>query len=357
MSSIPTSARQFYYPITSQGWDKLKQRTVPIPKLRPTEILVKVHAVSLQYRDLLVGNGKYPFSKPPPELVPCSDMAGEVVAVGEDAQGPLKVGDRVVANFITTHLYGVTPKAGTWSDAQGGDCQGVLEDYKTYKPESLIRIPDHLSYEEASTLPCAAVTAYNALLGGRKPLKAGDTVLILGTGGVSIFGLQFAVASGATVIVTSSSDAKLEQAKVLGATHGVNYRSNPAWSEEVLRLTNGEGVDHILEVSGETIKQSFDALKVGGQINVIAAVGPGGRTEALDAQSMLGMIIIKAANVRGINIGSVELFEKLLKLMAANPEKTRPVIAKVFGFNQTIEAFDGLDSQKYVGKIVISLDE
>lgn len=120
---------------TSEGWDKLKQRTVPVPQPKPTEVLVKVHAVSLQYRDLLVGNGKYPFSKPPPELVPCSDMAGEVVAVGEDAQGLFKVGDRVVANFITTHLYGVMPKAGTWADAQGGDCQGVLEDYKTYKPE------------------------------------------------------------------------------------------------------------------------------------------------------------------------------------------------------------------------------
>ncbi|KIY67741.1 alcohol dehydrogenase superfamily protein [Cylindrobasidium torrendii FP15055 ss-10] len=351
MSTISTSARQFYYPVIGQGWSQLKQRTVPVPTPKSSEVLVKIHAVSLQHRDLSIAKGAYPPSTLPADLIPGSDMAGEIVGLGDDIlNGPFKLGDRVCANFSTSYLSG-DPEDDFWQYAQGGNSHGVLTDYKTYKPEALVSIPAHLSYEEASTLPCAAVTAYNGLTGGRRPLKAGDTVLVMGTGGVSIFGLQFAVASGATVIVTSSSDAKLAYAKKLGATHGINYTTTPAWEDEVLALTSGKGVDHILEVTGGSIIQSLKAVKMAGQISIIGALASGA------GENILRSVIRKGAILRGITVGSVEKFKDMNRLIEANPEKTRPVVDKVFGFDQVIEAFDYLQSQKHVGKVVVSLSQ
>ncbi|KIY68665.1 NAD(P)-binding protein [Cylindrobasidium torrendii FP15055 ss-10] len=264
-------------------------------------------------------------------LVPISDMAGKVVAVGEDAGTAWKVGDRVSAAFSTTFIDGETTRA-SFAGAQGGDEHGVLTEFKAYRPEALVTIPEHLSYVEASTLPCAAVTAYNGLYGGPKPLKAGDTVLALGTGGVSIFGFQFGVAAGANVIVTSSSDKKLELAKKLGATHTINYNTTPDWENEVLRLTGGEGVDHVLEVAGSTLLQSIAA-----------------------ARSLPIAALSRSVIIRGIWIGSAARFREMNRLITANPEKTRPVVDKVFGFDQAVEAFEYLDAQKHVGKIVISV--
>nr|VWP01692.1 RNA pyrophosphohydrolase (EC ((Di)nucleoside polyphosphate hydrolase) [Ganoderma boninense] len=234
--ALPQTTREYRLPKVD-GFHNLTLQEGPIPPLKSNEVLLKVHAVSLQYRDLVVARGQYSFGPKKEDVVPGSDMAGEIVAVGEDVAG-WQVGDRAMPNFSLSHVFGEASDEG-WQTALGAPIDGVLTEYKVIPAHALVHVPAHMSYEEASTLPCAAVTAYNALLGGGRKLKGGDTVLIQGTGGVSIFGLQLAVASGATVIVTSSSDKKLEIAKKLGAKHLINYKTTPNWEEEVLKITNG----------------------------------------------------------------------------------------------------------------------
>ncbi|KIY68129.1 NAD(P)-binding protein [Cylindrobasidium torrendii FP15055 ss-10] len=351
MARLPTSTRHYVYTQHKQGWDKLKLESVSLPSLKPSEILVKIHAVSLQFRDIMIATG---LSGAPlaDDLVPCSDMAGEIIAIGEDVDANAwKIGDRVSSNFSLTYLDGEPTPEGM-AGSQGGPVQGVLTEFKAYKPEVLVHIPEHLSYEEASTLPCAAVTAYNGLLGARTPLKAGDTVLVQGTGGVSIFGLQFAVASGATVIITSSSDKKLELARKLGATHTINYTVTPDWATQVLRLTNGRGVDHILETTGNTLIESVKAIKTGGSIALIGVRG----IEVPSLKAFPLSAIYKGLNLRGVLVGSVAQFKAMNRLISANPEATRPVVDKIFKFEQVIEAYNYLNSQNHVGKVVISFD-
>ena len=228
--------------ISSFGIDSLEFVERPTPSPEAGEVLVKVRAISFNYRDLLVVKGIYnPKLKLP--RIPVSDGAGEVVAVGESVTA-WKPGDRVAAIFMQNWLDG-PPSADKSRGALGGDIDGMLAEYVVLKASGLVAIPEHLSFQEAATLPCAAVTAWNALYGG-KPLRVGETVLVLGTGGVSIFALQLAHAAGARVIATSSSDGKLAQAKALGASDGVNYREHPAWHEEVMKLTGGVGVDHVV---------------------------------------------------------------------------------------------------------------
>ncbi|PPQ74723.1 hypothetical protein CVT24_003919 [Panaeolus cyanescens] len=330
-NKIPTTTQSYVLPETGT-YKNLVLRETSIPAIGPNDALIKVHAVSLQYRDLLVVSGKYGLAKIPSNLIPCSDMAGEILALGSSASAssnPLnkwKVGDRVCANFTPDHLHGdATPEI--MASAFGANVDGVLTEYKVVPVHSLVEIPDHLSYEEASTLPyvpvplipylerphslthslthsrmaknrCAALTAYNALH-GPVPIKAGDHVLVLGTGGVSIFALQFAVAAGATVIATSSSDVKLKIASKLGAKHVINYKTTPEWEKEVLRITNGRGVDHTIEVSG-TLDQSIAATKMGsGQIHIIGFVSGSGSAPSVFP------IIGRAVTLRGILIGSV----------------------------------------------------
>ncbi|KAF7775738.1 hypothetical protein Agabi119p4_4131 [Agaricus bisporus var. burnettii] len=325
---------------------ELKEKPVNRPK--PHEVLVKVHAVSLQYRDLLIAQGFYAAKVISEGLVPCSDMAGEVLALGEGVLD-FKVGDRVCANFSMDHLYG-DPTSAIIESSLGGQSHGVLTQYRTFPAHSLVKFPEHFSYEEASTLPCAAVTAYNAL-NGPVPIKAGDTVLVLGTGGVSIFGLQFAVAVGATVIATSSSDEKLQIAADLGATHLINYRKNPDWDKEVLKLTNGVGVDHILEVGGfGTLPRSLNAVRVAGHLHIIGAV-----SEDKSDFNPITPTIYRAITLRGLVVGSVAQFKDMNRLISANPTKTRPVISKVFSFEEAREAYAFLESQKHVGKVVIKV--
>ncbi|KAI0830281.1 chaperonin 10-like protein [Trametes gibbosa] len=230
--SIPQTTREYRLP-KADGFHNLTLTEAPLPKLKEAEVLVKVHAVSLQYRDLVVATGAYALGQKA-NVVPGSDLAGEIVAVGGEVR-PWRVGDRVSSNFTTDHVFGDVTE-GVRATALGALVDGVLAEYKVLPAHALVSVPEHLNYEEASTLPCAAVTAYNALLGGQNPLKGGDTVLVQGTGGVSIFGLQIAVASGATVIATSSSDEKLEIAKKLGATYTINYKKTPNWDEEALRI-------------------------------------------------------------------------------------------------------------------------
>ncbi|KAF8193901.1 hypothetical protein K438DRAFT_1828248 [Mycena galopus ATCC 62051] len=342
--SLPTTTRQYFYPKIG-SYDNLALQEVPVSGPKANEVLVKTHAVSLQFRDLMVANGTYP-EKLPQNLIPGSDMAGEVIAVGEDVK-EWKVGDRVCPNFLQAKLHKDSPTA----QGLGGPVHGVLTQYRTFPAETLVAVPDHLSYEEASTLPCAAVTAYNALFSGFAPVKAGDTVLIQGTGGTSIFALQFAVASGATVIATSSSDEKLKLALKLGAKHGINYKTTPNWAAEVAKLTNGVGVDHVVEVAGNaTLAQSMEAVKAGGSVDLVGVVGGIGDVPPPD---IVLSAIFKELNIRGISIGSVVQFKNMNRLISANIEVTRPVIDKVFGFEDLKTAYAHLASQTHVGKVVI----
>lgn len=342
--SIPTQARQYVLP-KFEGIQSLTVREVPVPKPKVNKVLVKIHAVSLNYRDLIISLDKYPLPKKEKDLVPCSDLAGEIVSVGEDVK-KWRVGDRVCANFALGHIYG-DPDMGKLGTALGGAVDGGLTEYAAFPEQSLVKVPDYMTYEEASTLPCAAVTAYNGLCGST-PVKGGDWVLVQGTGGVSIFGLQLAVALGANVIATSSSDEKLKLATKLGAKHTVNYKTTPDWEKAVLELTGGRGVDHVIEVGGPgTFAKSLTSIRMGGSVYVIGFLGAG----AGDDSSLSMQILSKAAVVRGVLVGSVQQFEDMNRLLTAR--EIHPVIDRVFEFEEAQEAYKHLQSQKHVGKIVI----
>ncbi|EIW56484.1 NAD-P-binding protein [Trametes versicolor FP-101664 SS1] len=344
--SIPTKTREYRLPKVD-GFHNLTLTEAPIPKLKATEVLVKVHAVSLQYRDLIVAKGTYPLGQKE-NVVPGSDLAGEIVALGPEVAG-WAVGERVSSNFATDHVFG-DPTPENKATGLGAPIDGVLTEYKVLPAHALVRIPEHLSYEEASTLPCAAVTAYNALL-GPNPLKGGDVVLVQGTGGVSIFGLQLAVASGATVIATSSSDEKLKIAKSLGAAYTINYKTTPNWDEEALKITNGRGVDHVLEVGGPgTLMKSVNAVRYGGTISVIGFVAG-----QADVSELPIKVLSKGAIVRGILIGSRTQFEDMNRLITA--VKLKPVVDKVFAFEDLRKAYEYQDSQQHVGKVVVKVSK
>ncbi|KAJ7702046.1 alcohol dehydrogenase superfamily protein [Mycena metata] len=343
--SLPTTTRQWCYPQLG-SFDNLVIQEVPVGGPKANEVLVKIHAVSLQFRDLLIASGDYParYGSMPPNLVPCSDGAGEVIAVGSDV-AEWKAGDRVCANVMLDKVHNDAPI----NLALGGEVHGMLTQYRTLPANSLVRIPEHLSYEEAATLPCAGLTAYNALLSGYEPVKAGDTILVQGTGGVSMFALQFAVASGATVIVLSSDDEKLKVATKLGAKHVINYKTTPNWAEEAQKRTNGRGVDRVIEVAGN-LQPSFAAIRRGGSIDIIGFVGA--NSAPFD---IILPTIAKQVNIRGIYAGSVVQFNNMNRLIAANVETTRPVIDKVFAFEEAKAAFAHLKSQAHVGKVVIKV--
>lgn len=313
------------------------------PRPGPHEVVVKFHAASLNYRDLLFARGVY---NPNPRFpaIPLSDGAGEVSAVGDEVTR-WKVGDRVCPIFMQGWIEGgCTPdKAAT--SLGGGGLDGVLREYGNFHESGLVRIPDHLSYEEAATLPCAAVTAWHALVNvGR--LKAGETVLTLGTGGVSIFALQFAKLHGARVIATSSSDEKLARVRELGADETINYKNTPDWDKEVLRLTGGAGVDHIVEVGGAgTLPKSINAARMEGIISVIGVLSQGGGLDPM-------RVLMKLLRMQGIFVGSREMFEDMNRAIAVN--QLKPVIDKTFPFDQAREALQYMESGSHFGKIVIT---
>ncbi|KZT00029.1 NAD(P)-binding protein [Laetiporus sulphureus 93-53] len=345
---IPTVTREYHLPKVD-GFHNLTLRRAPVRALKSKEVLVKVHAVSLQYRDLVVAKGQYPLGQKE-DPVPCSDMAGEIIAVGDQVT-KWSVGDRVCSNFSTEHIFG-DPTEEIKLSGLGAPIDGVLTEYKILPAHALVTIPPHLSYVEASTLPCAALTAYNALM-GPVPLKGGDTVLVLGTGGVSTFGLQFAAASGADVIVTSSSDSKLEVAAKLGAAHCINYKKTPNWEKEVLRVTHGRGVDHVIEVGGVgTLHKSIQSVRYGGFIHVIgfvAGVGTG------DLGNLPALLLGKAVTLRGILIGSRTQFEDMNRLITAR--QIKPVINSIFEFEEARAAYEYLESQQHIGKVVIKVSK
>ncbi len=308
------------------------------------QVLVKLHAVSLNYRDLLIANGQYPFAVNFGSLIPVSDGAGEIVAVGEGVRH-FKGGERVAALFSQSWLGGAQV-SDMWHTALGGAIDGVLTEYQVFSEDGLVTVPDQLSYEQAATLPCAAVTAWNALYFG-KPLVAGETVLTLGTGGVSVFAIQFARAAGARVIATSSSDAKLEKARALGAHETINYRQHPDWEKEVARLTDGLGVDHVVEVGGTgTLPRSIASTRPGGHIGLVGLLAQG---EPIDPLAILGA----SCSVRGVAVGSREMFEAMNRVIALH--RIEPVVDRVFGFDQASAALAYLADAGHVGKVVIRI--
>ncbi len=334
------------YEITEFGIDKLavKEREIPVPAAG--EVLVKFHAASLNFRDVMVVSGTYnPRMKLP--AVPFSDGAGEIVAVGEGVT-KWEVGDRVLPIVIQGWLDG-EPSADKAKTAIGaGGFNGVLREYGAFSEESVVAIPEHLSYEEAATLPCAAVTAWNALVVSGK-MKASDTVLTLGTGGVSVFAVQIAKHFGARVISTSSSDEKLERIRNLGADETINYKTREDWDKAVLELTDGRGVDHVVEVGGTgTLTRSVRAVRVGGHIALIGALDMAGDFNPIP-------VFMKGIRVQGIFVGSREMFEGL-NLMIESSE-IRPVVDRVFGFEEAREALHFMESGSHFGKIVIKIGE
>ena len=304
------------------------------------QITVRMRAASLNYRDLLMVQGKGGAYKLP--LIPFSDGAGDVVAVGEGVTR-VSVGDRVCPMFFQTWFDG-GPSASNRRLALGGTLPGVLQELRVLDAEGVSRTPDHLTFAEAATLPCAGLTAWRALF-EEAAVRPGHTVLVQGTGGVSIFALQLAKLAGATVIVTSSSDAKLERAKALGADHTINYRSVPDWGKSAADWTGG-GVDHIVEVGGkDTLQQSIEAARVGGTILVIGVLS------GFAQQIMIPSLFAKNLHVIGLSVGSRRMFEDMASAMGHN--QIKPEIDKTFDFTEVPDALRYMQQASHFGKIAI----
>jgi NADPH:quinone reductase-like Zn-dependent oxidoreductase len=326
---------------------QLALKTVPRPVAGPGQVLVRVRAVSLNQRDLLVLRGQYGQGGGDMHgRVPLSDGAGEVIGVGTGVTR-FKTGDRVAGIFFTRWIEGKRHADVAASARGGGGVDGMLSEVVAASQDSLVRIPDHLTYEEAATLPCAGVTAYRALFveGG---LKKGDFVLLEGTGGVSMFGLQFAAAAGARPIITSSSDEKLDRARKLGAVGTVNYRTNAEWQREVRKLTANVGVDHVLEVGGrDTLPRALEALGFEGHVAMI------GGLSGFASDVPVGRLMGSGASVTGIYVGSRADFEAMNRFITQH--KLRPVVDRVFEFADAPKAYDFMDNGSYFGKIVIRM--
>jgi NADPH:quinone reductase-like Zn-dependent oxidoreductase len=314
----------------------------PTPAPGPGEVLVGVRAVSLNYRDLMVVKGFYnPKMRLP--RIPCSDGAGEVVAVGADVT-LWKPGDRVIGIFMQNWFDGPLT-ANKARGALGGDVDGMLTDFIVLKEPGLVAIPDHLSYQEAATLPCAAVTAWNALATGE--LKPGSTVLIQGTGGVSIFALQFARLRGARVLGISSSYEKLERASSMGLDAGLNYRDNTDWDRWALDKTGGEGVDLVVEVGGAgTLPRSLRAIRPGGTVAQVGVL-----TQSADPFP-IPLILHKIARIHGIYVGSRRNFVEMNRAIAL--AELRPV-GEEFDWRQAREALDRMEEASHFGKLVLTV--
>jgi NADPH:quinone reductase-like Zn-dependent oxidoreductase len=324
------------------GIDALAIVERPMPKPQHRQVLVKVGACSLNFRDYMIVRGSYPMTARE-NLVPLSDGAGEVVEVGPGVMR-VKVGDKVAGCFFQ-RWPGGEPGPHLQTFALGGSVDGMLAEYVVLEEDGVVSLPAHLSLEEGATLPCAAVTAWHAMF-RHAGLIAGQSVLLQGTGGVSIFGLQFAHAMGITAIITSSSDDKLRRAKALGAAHGINYKTTPEWDKAAVELNGGRGVDHVLEVGGkDTLTRSFGAIRVNGKISIIG--GLSGRAHELNP----GLIFSKRANVQGISVGSMQTFEQMNAAIAANTIK--PVVDRVFGFDEVKAALHHMGAGAHFGKIVI----
>lgn len=325
------------------GIDRLVQVSRPELEPRPGEVKVRIRASSLNYRDLMTVRGEYNPRQPLP-LVPCSDGAGEVVAVGAGVKS-LAVGDRVTTLFAP-NWQGGAPERDKVRSTLGGPTDGGLQEFMTLPATAFVPMPAHLSFEEAATLPCAGLTAWSALvtLGS---VKAGDSVLIQGSGGVSLFALQLARLHGARVLAVSGSDEKLEKLRALGVEFGVNYRQNPKWGRAFLEYT-GRGVDHVVEVGGAgTFEQSLTAVKIGGTVSVIGTLSGG------SAPLNVTPILMKQIRVQGVLVGHREGHEALMRAISAHG--LRPTVDRHFPLAEIQQAFHYMASAQHFGKIVITL--
>jgi NADPH:quinone reductase-like Zn-dependent oxidoreductase len=330
-----------YEIVSADGIDALRMAERSSPEPGPGAVLVRLRASSINYRDLLTILDPESRGLPYPR-VPNSDGAGEVLAVGPGVTR-FAPGDRVAGTFFQRWDDGPIT-ADAMASALGGALDGVLADEVVLAEHGLVRIPAHLSFAEAATLPCAALTAWHALI-EKGRLRAGETVLLIGTGGVSIFALQFAALHGARPIVISSSDAKLERARSLGAWRTVNYRTTPDWDRAVVELTDGLGVDHVVEVGGAgTLERSIAASRVAGQIALIGVLSGG--------QINPTPIMRKSLTVHGIYVGSRAMFEAMNRAIAA--AVLRPVIDRQFAFDDARAAYHHMQAASHFGKIVIT---
>ncbi|KAJ0108977.1 hypothetical protein J7T55_005525 [Diaporthe amygdali] len=343
----PSTVKQWTVTGTDKGFDGLEFGDAPVPKVGENDVLVKIQGASLNYRDLIIPKGLYPFPLNPP-VAALSDGAGEVVEVGGSVTR-FKPGDKVVTLFNQGHQFGPVDIAAT-KTGLGGAVNGTLRQYGVFNETGLSLAPENLNPLETATLTCAGLTAWNALY-GLKPVIPGNWVLVQGTGGVSIFALQFAKAAGAKVIATSSSAAKCETLKKLGADHVLNYKEDPNWGTTAKKLTpGGAGVDHIIEVGGAgTLEQSVAAIKFEGVISIIGFLGGvKAKTTAIDA-------LTNICTFRGVYVGSRQQLEDMVACIEAN--NIHPVLdEKVFSLEEAKEAYQYMWDQKHFGKVAIKVE-
>lgn len=332
--------------IKEPGLDNLviEERDEPTPG--PGEVLVRIRACSINYRDLLTVNAGYGSRQKSNDLVPLSDGAGEVTAVG-DGVAKFKPGDRVTASFFQSWIAG-GPTEERFAGNLGGALDGVLQEYRVFPEHGLVRTPDSLTDQEAACLPCAGLTAWSAVI-TQGQVQPGDIVLTQGTGGVSLFALQFAKLAGAQVIATSSSDAKLEKVKALGADRVINYKSDPDWGKTARALTGGRGVDHVVEVGGAgTLKQSMRAVRGGGAISMIGVLSGAGASDL-----NVALVVMSNTRLQGVTVGSREMLEDMARAMDLHG--TKPVIDQAFPMANIRDAFAHMQAGAHFGKIVIDL--
>lgn len=330
------------YEINEFGIDKLALVELDRPSYGEREVLVKLHAASLNYRDVMVTSGTYnPRMKLP--AIPLSDASGEVVEIGSGVT-KWQVGDHVCSCVIPGWTSGGPTAEASKTAIGAGGFTGVAREYMTFNQDAIVAAPAHLTFKEAATLPCAALTAWHALAVSGN-VQPGETVLTLGTGGVSVFAVQFAKAMGASVISTSSSDEKLERIRQLGADETINYKTTPGWDKAVLDLTSGRGVDHVIEVGGTgTLTKSIKSVRVGGHVALIGALNMTGEFNPIP-------IFMKGIRMQGIFIGSQDMFEQMNAFIEQH--KLRPVIDRTFGFDELPQALHHMESGSHFGKIVV----
>jgi len=322
------------------GFETVELSTLETKDPRPNEIMVRLHANSLNYHDYAVVKGMWP---PKEKRIPMADGAGEVIEVGESVTD-FAVGDNVVSTFFPTWING-EPLVDGFSTIPGDGIDGYAREYVTASSDSFTKSPVGWTHVETSTLPTAALTAWRALM-CFNPIKAGETVLLQGTGGVSIFALQFAKMAGARVIITSSSDQKIERLKEMGADHTINYRTVSNWDEQAKEITDGKGVDHIVEIGGaETLDQSINAIKVGGQISLIGILS--GQTSEINIVKSF----IKQTRLQGVLVGSRTQQQDMIKAIEVN--QIKPVVDKVFSLENIVDAFKYQETNRHIGKICL----
>jgi len=330
-----------YEIVSPDGIDSLALSESETTSPGPGQVLVNIKANCVNYRDLMIVKDPAPRGIPYPR-VPNSDGAGEVIEVGPGVTR-FKAGDRVAGTFFQRWIGGPIT-ADAMASALGGAIDGVLADYVVLDQQGLVAVPDHLSYAEAATLPCAALTAWHALV--ELGLRAGETVLLLGTGGVSIFALQFAAMHGARAIITSSSNDKLARAKTMGAWQTINYAETPDWDKAVQEMTDGQGVDRVVEVGGGgTLAKSLEAVKVGGTVSLIGVL-TGGEINPIP-------VMRKSVRLQGIYVGSRVMFESMNRAIATH--QMHPVIDQSFDFAEARGAYHHMEAAGHFGKIVIEV--